>query len=128
MKEIILKLHAEGKSYNEICKIVGCSKGSVSYHCNPQVKRNFFDYQNERRKQAKINLKIKFGGKCNRCGYSKCLAALQFHHTDPTQKDGMVSRIMKTNGAAAAKIEAQKCELICANCHAEEHSSQIVSA
>lgn len=32
-KEQILALRAEGKTYNEIVSIVGCSKGTVSYHC-----------------------------------------------------------------------------------------------
>ena len=33
MKEQILKLRNEGKSYNEIKNILGCSKGTISYHC-----------------------------------------------------------------------------------------------
>lgn len=34
MKEKILKLRQEGKSYNEIKNILGCSKGTISYHCS----------------------------------------------------------------------------------------------
>lgn len=33
MKEQILKLRREGKTYNEIVDIIGCSKSTVSYHC-----------------------------------------------------------------------------------------------
>ena len=33
MKEQILKLREEGKTYNEIQKITGASKGTISYHC-----------------------------------------------------------------------------------------------
>lgn len=33
MKEKILKLRSEGKSYNEIKEILGCSKGTIAYHC-----------------------------------------------------------------------------------------------
>ena len=33
MKENILKLRKEGKSYNEIKKILGCSLSTISYHC-----------------------------------------------------------------------------------------------
>ncbi len=33
MKEQILKLKEEGKSYNEIKAILKCSKGTISYHC-----------------------------------------------------------------------------------------------
>jgi CRISPR/Cas system Type II protein with McrA/HNH and RuvC-like nuclease domain len=33
MKDKILKLRDEGKTYTEIKKILGCSKGTISYHC-----------------------------------------------------------------------------------------------
>lgn len=33
MKEQILSLRKEGKNYNEIQKILGCSKGTISFHC-----------------------------------------------------------------------------------------------
>ncbi len=33
MKEAILKLRSEGKSYDEIKKTLKCSKGTISYHC-----------------------------------------------------------------------------------------------
>jgi DNA-binding CsgD family transcriptional regulator len=34
LKEEILALRKNGKNYNEICEILNCSKGTVSYHCN----------------------------------------------------------------------------------------------
>ena len=33
MKENILKLRKEGKSYNEIKEIIGCALSTISYHC-----------------------------------------------------------------------------------------------
>ena len=33
MKEEILKLRKEGKTYNEIVEILGCAKSTVNYHC-----------------------------------------------------------------------------------------------
>jgi 5-methylcytosine-specific restriction endonuclease McrA len=33
MKDKILKLRFEGKTYNEIVNLVGCSKSTVAYHC-----------------------------------------------------------------------------------------------
>jgi hypothetical protein len=59
------------------------------------------------------------GGCCIACGYSACPAALQFHHVDPSQKSFIVSREGATRGMAEARAEAQKCVLLCANCHAE---------
>lgn len=34
MKEEILNLRKNGKTYNEIREILGCSKGTISYHCS----------------------------------------------------------------------------------------------
>jgi len=38
MKEQILKLREEGKTYNEIIAIIGCAKSTVAYHCGKGVK------------------------------------------------------------------------------------------
>lgn len=40
MKEEILKLKSEGKTYKEISEILNCSKSTVSYHCNPKVRQH----------------------------------------------------------------------------------------
>lgn len=60
------------------------------------------------------------GGKCQKCGYDRCLSALHFHHTDPTLKEFSIagSHCRKWE---LVKVELDKCELICANCHAEAH-------
>ena len=34
MKEKIIKLREDGKTYNEIVEILGCSKSTISYHCS----------------------------------------------------------------------------------------------
>ena len=65
--------------------------------------------------QTKIALVIAHGGKCAVCGYENCLAALEFHHADPSEKDG----------AATTSEEANKCVLLCANCHREHHHGGI---
>jgi hypothetical protein len=71
------------------------------------------------RRRAKRILVGEAGGRCVLCGYDRCVAALQFHHTDPEEKRfGLGSR-----GLAQAidrlREEARKCVLLCANCHAE---------
>lgn len=61
------------------------------------------------------------GGKCQKCGYDKHPGALQFHHLEDKQ--------FQLNGNSLLikeeKIlpELAKCELLCANCHAIEHSN-----
>lgn len=60
------------------------------------------------------------GGGCIRCGYSKCLAALEFHHRDPSQKDFAVNSVGNVK-FDLIKPEIDKCDLVCANCHREIH-------
>ena len=59
------------------------------------------------------------GGKCVRCGYDKCLKALEFHHVDPTKKDFNISN--DHFKLVDAINESKKCILICSNCHKEFH-------
>ena len=35
LKNSILKLRSEGKTYKQICEILNCSKSTVSYYCDP---------------------------------------------------------------------------------------------
>ena len=71
-----------------------------------------------------ISLKIKAlqykGNKCQKCGYDDCLAALSFHHRDPTQKEMSWGHLRKRN-LEFIKKELDKCDLLCLNCHAKEH-------
>jgi len=74
-----------------------------------------------RRKKMKKFAVDHLGGKCTRCGYNKCIAALEFHHRDPKEKEFGIG---SGNTMALEKllIELNKCELLCANCHRELHS------
>lgn len=60
------------------------------------------------------------GGCCQVCGYNKCLAALDFHHQDPKQKDPHW-RQMRNWKFDRLKEELDKCILVCSRCHAEIH-------
>ena len=72
-----------------------------------------------RRQVAKEILVDEAGGSCRICGYDRDMAALQFHHLDPTQKEFSLSMNGVTRGIEAMRREAGKCILLCANCHAE---------
>jgi predicted HNH restriction endonuclease len=77
----------------------------------------------EHRRRAKLRAIEYKGGKCSRCGYDSCVAALDFHHTDPSQKDLAIG----SSGHLAwetLKSELDKCLLLCANCHREEHDRE----
>ena len=62
------------------------------------------------------------GGQCECCGYSRYAGALEFHHKDPQQKDHDISNSHFTNINEETKNELNKCLLLCANCHREEHA------
>lgn len=64
------------------------------------------------------------GGKCIRCGYDKCERALEFHHRDPDMKEFGLAANGIIHGWDAFWAEAQKCDLLCANCHAELHDEE----
>lgn len=60
---------------------------------------------------------------CNRCGYSRYSGALVFHHKDPDEKTAKVSSLASSSCPWETVMEeADKCELLCMNCHQEEHS------
>lgn len=61
------------------------------------------------------------GGKCEKCGYNKCMEVLSFHHRDPSQKDFELSMKSGSTEWNKFKEEANKCDLLCANCHMETH-------
>ena len=82
---------------------------------------------NSRAKERLQNLKQKAvefkGGKCCLCGYSKSIAALDFHHLAPRYKDFKISgRSVSFNTIIT---ELNKCILVCANCHREIHAGLI---
>ena len=61
------------------------------------------------------------GGKCQGCGYDKCLTALDFHHKDKTKKERALSDMIGRISINAIGIELKKCVLVCSNCHREIH-------
>ena len=73
-----------------------------------------------REKQKAVDYK---GGACCICGYNTCIAALDFHHIDPTQKDGYGTGAIKSHWTFEKnKLEIDKCILVCVRCHREIHA------
>ena len=71
-----------------------------------------------RRRRVKRILVAEAGGSCRRCGFDEHPAALHFHHVDPKTKSFNLSAAGVTRSIARARAEAQKCVLLCSNCHA----------
>ena len=81
--------------------------------CNTRIRRM-------RTKLAAIKL---LGGKCNRCDFKGPPAAFDFHHRDGT-KDFSIGQVANKSWEVI-KRELAKCELLCRNCHAIEHSKHL---
>lgn len=123
MKDEILKIKSEHPEYGyrKIAQILNIPWGQVRYYLSETFRTNGLKRKTLSKRRAVDRLKQAFGGKCSRCPYSKSLAALQFHHLDPKNKVGDVATIVRQRSYEEAYLEASKCVLICANCHAELH-------
>jgi hypothetical protein len=82
---------------------------------------NIWSVSECRRKMKIRSIEYK-GGRCSRCGYAKSYAALEFHHIDSTTKAFSLST-GNCRRWEVIKVELDKCVLLCANCHREEHES-----
>ena len=88
--------------------------------CKTCYKVAYGEQRLERLRQIREEGIVYKGGKCSKCGYDKCNDALEFHHTDPKQKDPNWKR-MRLSKLNKIKTELDKCTLLCSNCHKEAH-------
>jgi hypothetical protein len=106
-------------------KLKECTKHGSTMHVRERSSERFrcrrcrVEYVTAKRQRLKRRLIEHLGGKCQRCGYSKCAAALHFHHRE--DKDSLVSRLAASYNSKRVWEEVEKCDLLCANCHAEVH-------
>ena len=121
---------------SRLCKHCGAElTGHKQFFCNSRCKSNYY-YKNKTnasvlknsKKQVEVGqakrkeLVLLSGGKCSICGYDKNIAALTFHHKDiTTKKFGLSGRILSNTPMEELKEEADKCILLCHNCHMELH-------
>ena len=78
-------------------------------------------WQKKIRRSRKQKLITLLGGKCKICGYCKCIAALHFHHKNGSEKSFGIGAKGLTGDWKKLVSEVKKCDLLCANCHAETH-------
>lgn len=81
------------------------------------------EYEQERgrriRDECLVNRRKVSVGECQRCGYNRSMAALDWHHVDPSQKR---FRDLRKQPDEVVEAELAKCVLICSNCHREHHA------
>ena len=112
---------------------IHCGKGLrgrqtkfCSRHCKNCYGNNRFQSylaQQARGRARKLKLIAAKGGKCQVCGYCRNHSALEFHHVDPATKlFNLDLRALSNRKWAVVCDEAQKCVLLCSNCHKEIHN------
>lgn len=101
-----------------------CSKhGHTAFYARPEggfrCGRCSSEAVSKRRRSVKRQLVEEAGGRCALCGFDEHPAALQFHHLDPSSKSFQLGEGGLTRSLAKLRAEAEKCVLLCANCHAQ---------
>ena len=151
-KEKLQQLLDDGKSIREIAKIYNKGYSTVRHWMkkydlkskNEQFHKIYFTEEDLEIKRLRHNKKTTevnrrrafkrkaelieemFDGGCVCCGYNRCITALEFHHLNPKNKSfGLdVAKIGQIN-YDSFKEEAEKCVILCSNCHREVHQELI---
>jgi DNA-binding CsgD family transcriptional regulator len=112
----------------EISEKLEVSKTTIKKYIIPSRNNQLTDEERKcinKKKVVSWRVKVKEklvkykGGCCEKCGYNKCINALEFHHTNPNQKEFAISG--KSYSFERLKSEVDKCMLVCSNCHKEIH-------
>ena len=119
------------KMYDDIGSIKKVAKIS---HISYQTLKSFIVFKDSKRiktlkprdtskyrKDIKRRLVEYKGGKCQICGYNRCVDALDFHHI----KEKTYNISGGTKSFERLKKEVDKCILVCSNCHREIHAGII---
>lgn len=129
MKEKILELRKQGKSYSKIALELKCAKSTISYHLGDGQKqktklRNSKNYVNIKKANKQRSLFIRefvfrYKGfcKCVDCGINNPIV-LDFDHKNPKEKlTNVATLVSEKYPLKIIKNEIRKCEIRCANCH-----------
>lgn len=101
-----------------------CSKKCKSEEANSRLKAITRENTKIKARKIKTELISKKGGGCKLCGYNKNIKALSFHHLNDKKFELTQTNIIKFNKKTIID-EANKCVVLCLNCHQEIHDTNI---
>lgn len=118
LKEKIIELRDQGKTYDKIKEELGCSKSTIAYHLSDGQKQKTLDRTHKSRRTIMEFLsQYKEDRGCMDCGEMYPYFILQFDHVNG--KDFQISNHSRHTGSLEKiKQEVEKCEVVCGNCHA----------
>ena len=117
IKEQILELRAQGKSYRQIEKELGCAKSTIAYHLGKDQKEKTLTRVGKYRAFIARYIQVyKETHPCTDCGDCFPYYVMDFDHLG--NKSFAISRYKhSTNSLERVREEIAKCELVCSNCH-----------
>ena len=108
--------------YQPRCKV--CMK--VAYNLSRNKKKDHYNAvkRNRQRSIKKMFDDWKSENGCQHCSEDDP-CCLDLHHTDPsTKEDAVGNLIARSNGWESIMVEANKCVVLCRNCHAKTHAGR----
>lgn len=129
-KSEILRLRSEGKTYKEICKMLGCSMSIISYHTISSEKKRELKRSERRRKSGEVyNIRKSCKDRnreivtkylqnhpCVDCGNTD-IRVLEFDHVKGQKLGNISHAVHQTWSKEKLLNEIAKCEVRCCNCH-----------
>lgn len=122
LKQEIIKLRNDGKSYSEIQSILGCSKGTISYHLKAvdnveqtqQKESSTMSLTSLQEKAIAYVNNYKTKRPCASCG--QYLHESQLDPDDDTKVDAIISSVIDKETLEESKLKVSQLKFICANC------------
>jgi len=101
-----------------LCALERAKKHRLERRKCPKYVEEFNNKIKERNRQRKIEWIEAAGGSCKDCGGVFPPSVYDFHHPDPSVKEGNPSSLMLNK---KGREELKKCILLCSNCHRIRH-------
>lgn len=121
LKEDIIKLRSEGKSFAEIQEQLGCSKGTISYHLKMAEQRVIAKKEGAKPMVNNLHEKAltyienyKLKRPCISC--SQYLHSSQLDPEDGTVIEDLLKTIVDAETLEESKHKISQLKFICANC------------
>lgn len=120
------RLRDSGLTYKQIGQRINRALSTVYYYCSDIEPERVQQRGRDRRSLNRQYIaKIKQDSICADCKEDYLPHILQFDHVRG-EKLGDISTLVKTSSLEVVKEEIDKCEVVCANCHAERTYSRLV--
>lgn len=134
MEKECTKCH-EVKSLDQYCKSSRGKMGvqpackacmNIAYTISRKKKQQHYQEVTKRRKHknAAWLKEYKRERPCILCGEAD-ETCLDFHHVDPSTKEGVIADMIYARSPAGMLSEIEKCVIVCSNCHRKIHSGRI---